>query len=520
MSTAVCSTSPPTTAAPAPFAAARRAVVDVGHLMRFRAGTLRRRSMTLWLAAGLLVLTGSMAVVPAFLPGAGSGDGRALGLLLLLPTALSGFLALTVVSAAASGGGRELLARDPAAVHPISPTTDHLGALLLAPLNIAWLVQAWALLGMTAYALGPNSYLVGAQLIVLAWLVTATAVAQLLAWIVEGARRIPRGVVAVRAVTVGLLGAALGLQMSGQLLTAFDRLPTRWIVLGMVDEFGARWFVTAGGLAICFLLAVALGAVPAGIAAHRIPHDELSVESDTHTARSLPRSALAGLVRTDRASVWRAVPMRRGIAILAIGPGLVAILGNLPWNAITILPGLVASGGALLFGVNAWCLDGRGGLWRESLPVEPSTVFAARAWVLTEFLLVASALTIALAAIRAGVPTISEATAILCTVLVVTVQVVAAAMRWSSQSPYAVDLRSARATPAPPMSMVAYSTRLAISTTLTAMVFSGLARVPAWQVSVLVAVPFLCWSGVRLLRTRRVWMDPVERARIVTTVAV
>ena len=45
---------------------------------------------------------------------------------------------------------------------------------------------------------------------------------------------------------------------------------------------------------------------------------------------------------------------------------------------MTVLPGLVASGGALLFGVNAWCLDGRGALWRESLPVAPATVFTAR----------------------------------------------------------------------------------------------------------------------------------------------
>ena len=47
---------------------------------------------------------------------------------------------------------------------------------------------------------------------------------------------------------------------------------------------------------------------------------------------------------------------------------------------MTILPGLVASGGALLFGVNAWCLDARGVLWRESLPAGPRQVFAARAW--------------------------------------------------------------------------------------------------------------------------------------------
>ena len=77
----------------------------------------------------------------------------------------------------ASGGGRELLARDPAQIHPVSPTTDHLGALLLAPLNIAWLLQAWMLLGVTAYALGTGS-LAPAQIVVLLWLAAATALAQ------------------------------------------------------------------------------------------------------------------------------------------------------------------------------------------------------------------------------------------------------------------------------------------------------------------------------------------------------
>ena len=67
-------------------------------------------------------------------------------------------------------------------------------------------------------------------------------------------------------------------------------------------------------------------------------------------------------------------------------------------------------------------------------------------------------------------------------------------MRWSGARPYAVDLRSARATPAPPLVMVGYSARLALSTTLTGLVFSGLALVPAWRLSVLVAVPFLAWS--------------------------
>jgi hypothetical protein len=225
------------------------------------------------------------------------------------------------------------------------------------------------------------------------------------------------------------------------------------------------------------------------------------------------------LVRTDRGSVWRAVPMRRGLAVLAIGPGVVALAGNLDWPQMTILPGLVASGGALLFGVNAWCLDGRGGLWRESLPVGPAVVFAARTWVLTEFLLVASFVTMVLAGLRAGLPSASELAALLCTWVVVVLQVITSAMRWSSRRPFSVDLRSARATPAPPLVMVGYSTKLAVTTTLTSLVFSGVAQVPHPEVSFLVAAPFVVWSLVRLLHARDSWTDPVQRARVVTTVA-
>ena len=88
----------------------------------------------------------------------------------------------------------------------------------------------------------------------------------------------------------------------------------------------------------------------------------------------------------------------------------------------------------------------------------------------------------------------SELTAIVCLLLVVTVQVVGASMRWSDQKPYAVDLRSARATPAPPIMMVNYSARLALVTTLTGLMFSGLSRLSDPSVSVLVAVVCLAWS--------------------------
>ena len=67
--------------------------------------------------------------------------------------------------------------------------------------------------------------------------------------------------------------------------------------------------------------------------------------------------------------------------------------------------------------------------------------------------------------------------------------------------------------------MVGYSTKLAVSTTLTSLIFSGLARTPYAGLSLLVAAPFVVWSLVRLLHARDSWTDPVQRARVTTTVA-
>ena len=494
-----------------------RAVADVGHLLRFRSGTVRRRTLFTWAVAILATVTVAVAIVPAFLPGAGD-SGRATEFSVLIPTAFAGFVALAIVSAVASGGGRELLPRDQAVAYPVSPTTDHIGALLMAPLNIAWLLQAWGLLGSAAYAFGPGKLATSIPVVVV-WIAAGTALAQGVAWSMESVRRGPRGILVMR----GLVGRGRPVRARTAPQRPAHR-PARPAADGVVR---LGWLERS---------VLALRAHGRGRDRHpgrrcRVRHAACALGLPADAARrgasrergapaaAVPRSDLLALIRTDRSSVWRAVPMRRGMLVLAIGPGLVAIAGNLPWPTMTVLPGLVASGGALLFGVNIWCLDGRGGLWRESLPVDPSLVFAARAWVLAEFLFLASAITIALASLRAGMPAPAELTALGCTWLVVTVQVVAAALRWSQQRPYAVDLRSARATPAPAVLMVVYSARLAVSTTLTGLVFSALARAPDFQVSLLVAVPFLAWSLTRLLRTHHHWTNPVVRSRIVTTVA-
>ncbi len=499
--------------------AALRAMSDVLPLARFRAGSIPRRRSYPFLVV-VTAITVCAALLPAYAPGA-RGEGRAFDILLLLPLSFAAFLVLAIVSAIASGGGRELLPRDQAVAFPVSPTTDHLGALLMAPLNVAWLLQAWALLGATAYAMGPGN-LPAAQLVVLLWIALATALGQVVAWAMEGLRRGPRGIAGSRAVVGGVFLAAVLLHLVGRLDDALDRVPTVQLVLTAVsaDEgLGARWFVTIGVQLVLIAAAVALGAWPAHIAARRVPHDESRADTRHRMVRPMPGSDWVALLRVDRASVWRAVPMRRGLAVLAIGPGLVALIGGLDWQTVIILPGLVASGAALLFGVNSWCLDGRGALWRGSLPAEPCVVFAVRTWALTEWLLVASAATIVLAAVRAGVPTAAQLAALLCAWVVVCVQVVSLAMRWSNRRPYAVDLRSARATPAPPVVMLGYSTRLALGTTFVGLLFSILAQTAPWQLSVLFAVPLLIFSGVRLVRAHDDYSNVFRRARVVTAVS-
>ncbi|MDQ6641848.1 MAG: hypothetical protein M3Y66_05065 [Actinomycetota bacterium] len=495
---------------------------DLGALLHFRACGLDargRRRMRVG-AAVVLGLTVAAAVVPAY--SSGAVDGPHVGqLVAVLPSIYAGFLVLAVISAAASGGGRELIPRDQAVAWPVSPTTDHLGALLLAPLNIAWLIQAWTLVGLTSYVAGPR-LLWATQVPVLLWLLVATAIGQIVAWLLEWVRRGEHGQLAIRLI-VGVLGAgAVTLVITGRLSAVLDQSPTVYVFVGALSGSVAGWSYWSWTVLVLALVATAtgaLGALPARWAANRAPRDEHRLESGVHEPRADPLSDFRALVRTDRAGIWRSVPLRRGLLVLALMPGLIAFAGQLSWTRLTILPGLVASGAALLFGVNSWCLDGRGALWRESLPVSAGLAFASRVWVLAEVLVGAALLTVALATVRAGVPTASEVVALLGTTVVVAAQVVSASMRWSVGRPFSVDLRSARATPAPPVVMVGYSTRLALGTTMVGLIFSGLAQLPDWRFTLLVALLLVLVSAYRIARTARRWEDPATRARVVVTVA-
>jgi hypothetical protein len=491
-------------------------LADLRALVSFRLAGQRstRRRRLRWLVPGLVT---AVVLLVGMLAGLEPDPEHADRMARLFPVGCLTFLALVVTSAVASGGGRELLPRDGGAAYPISPFVDHLGALLLAPLSVAWLFQAWTLLGVVAY-LVPPAAVVPAVVVVLAWLCAATAAGQVAGWSAEAVRRTPHGKALLRAaLAIGVLAVA-ALALVGPGLDLGNPSALRFLTDAARHPFGVTWLATVVGLLVLRAPLVLLGALPARSAARRLPRDEARLETGNHPARPHPVSDVAALHRIDRASVLRSLPLRRGLITLGISPGLIAMAADLDWDTVILLPGLAASGGALLFGVNAWCLDARGALWRESLPVSAGLAFTVRATVLLELLLAASAVSVLLGAVRAGVPTLSEALALVCIWVVAALMVVSASMRWSLRKPYAVDLRSARATPAPPGVMVGYSGRLALATTLVSMLFSGLAVLP-WPFSLVVALPFVLVSLFRLRRARQGWEDPFARSRVVVTVA-
>ncbi len=495
---------------------------DLGSLLAFRRSALTTASRRRMLIIGSIVLglTLSSVLGPAYLGGEFPRQ-RSGQVLALLPSACLGFLVLATFTAVASAGGREVVPRDQTVAFPVSTTTDHFGALLLAPLNIAWIMQAWMLLGMTAYALGPDK-LWAYEIPVVLWILASTAMAQVAGWLAEGVRRGRHGIAVFRVIVLLLAAGAVTLVVTHQLAPLLDGSPTgRILLVVLAAQSGAWGFWTVGVLSILVLsiATIAVGALPARWALYRPMREELRLESGRYAARSTARSDFSMMLRIDRAAVWRSVPLRRGMTVLALMPGAVALAGDLEWQMLTILPGLVASGGALLFGVNTWCLDGRGALWRDSLPVSPRISFASRTVVLMEVLLCSAAATLLLAALRAGRPTLSELVALVCSTLVVSLQVVSAGMRWSIARPFAVDLRSARATPAPPVVMAGYSARLAVVTTITGLIFSGLAEMDDIRYAIAVSVVLLFWSAWRLRAATLRWEDPGVRSRVVATVA-
>jgi hypothetical protein len=439
-----------------------------------------------------------------------------------LPVGYLAFVLTTATAALFGGGGREALPADQVVAFPVGPTTDHLAGLVLAPLNLAWLLQAWTLLASVA-VLTHGGHTWAAVVPVVLWLVAATVGVQWLSWVVEYVRRGPRGELFVRtgAVVVGLVIVAV--VSTGHLLDVVVLTPAAWAsslpYLGAEGDW-LNWLFGCLLLVAAALGAAILGSSTAKLTWTRPATTQARVESRRYAPRPLPRSDLRALVAIDRGSVWRSAPLRRGLVLLSLLPVVVAFAGRLDWLMVPVLPGLVASGGALLFGVNAWALDARGAVWRESLPVAPRTMLVARAWVLVEVLGTASVATLLICGWRAGPPSSTQLSAALCATATIALRTVASALRWSVRRPFSVDLRSVRATPAPPLVMVAYSARLAAAATLTGLAFSVVGRLfTTWWYPVVLAMLLAATSLISLWWTARLWARPAVRSAVVETVA-
>jgi hypothetical protein len=180
----------------------------------------------------------------------------------------------------------------------------------------------------------------------------------------------------------------------------------------------------------------------------------------------------------------------------------------------------VAAGSGLLFGVNAFALDGAGAVWVATMPHDPRSTLVAKLLVVAETCLVAVLLAVGLAATQTGgLPTPAEGVGLAGSVLGATALVVATCARLSVSRPHKADLRGPRDTPAPPATMAVYSLRLALATTWSGLAFLLASASGSWPAGVAATLGVLALAVRSLVRTLRAWSDPVGRSRVVTTVA-
>lgn len=446
----------------------------------------------------------------------------------LLPVVYLLFLLGAVVAAVASAGGRELVPRAHLVAYPYSPVADHLGTLLLAPLNLAWLLQALGLTFLTGVVVpwGPGLLLTAA--VAFSWMLACTAVAQLAAWLVELVRTARGGVWWLR---VGLALLAVGAARSATadvLVQVLDRTPTRVVSDAAVLSASERPQVaaaTAALLAVTTVAAVAVGAWLRTVLGRRPAPEQGGRDTAARSPRVLPAvdRPLADVLawrRADWASVTRSPPLRRGLLVLLAVPAAGALLSDVAWPDLPLMTAVVAAAAGMLFGVNAFVLDGPGATWRQTLPVAPRVWALARTAVLAEVvLLTGGVVTLAAALGATGAPTATTVAAVVLSWATVGAQVVAQCLRWSLERPYAAELRTPRDSPAPPGAMTGYSARLVLSASVVGLALALTARAPSPLWPLLVAAPVLCWSAASLRASVRRFEDPVERARVVAVVA-
>ena len=484
--------------------------------MAHRTGTNRWLTLLGFAVAALMVL--------AVIAGRNVPEDRFFDFVLITPSLFLAFTAVTLFAPLAAGGGNQLYPADNLAAFPVRPSSVFSSSLLLAPLNLAWSVQALVLVAAGSLLSSSDWRLGLALTTVLVFIVLATVTGQALAWWVVGlrARRGGRWASWTVAVLAGVV--LLAVIRFGWTTAVLDNAPTRLVADTVVNSAGAygQWAIGTGAMAVAIVLAYWLG-VRATAWTLRRPGDqggEAAIGSRRVTRRRMPASVRQSLAQIDRASVWRAPALRRGVIVLGVLPALVVLLAGLDWAALVVLPGLVAAGTGLLFGVNAFALDGPGALWLAGQPKWGTAALNTKVRVTAEAVVLASVIAAVLGSIRAPAPAnAAEVTAVVGALVANCILVVTRCARYSVTAPFKAELGGRRDTPAPPGAMAAYSLRLAMSTTLTGLLFGVLAVGGVWWVPLAAAgafalIGYVSWSG-----TKDQWNEPLQRARVLVTVA-
>ena len=314
-------------------------------------------------------------------------------------------------------------------------------------------------------------------------------------------------------VGIAVLFAGLLVFWTDNVITLLDRAPTARVLRAAFDGYEGYydgWLKVLALLVIPTLVLVKVGDVVTGWALRR-PGDHTDRSSAQSFTRRRQRSNhLLALVAVDHASVWRSTPLRRGVLVLVLVPGVIAALAGMNWQSLVLVPGLIAAGAGLLFGINAFTLDSTGSVWLATLPGWPQPSFLSKSLVFLEISLAAVLSALVGGSLRAPTPAsgaevaAAAASAVSCAFIVVAI-----GMRSSLRHPYRADLQGPRDTPATPGVMAAQSVRFATVTTFTSLYFVALALASPWWFPLLGALPVLLLAILHWYRTSLAWRHPL-----------
>ena len=494
---------------------------QVGPLVRLRWRMVRsvpRQVAVVALATGFALLVLVMIATAGRLVSRLGWDAIATQALVAYPVALLLFSLVAVIAPFLAGGAIELVPASQLVAYPVKPRTRFALSLLLMPFNLTWLLQVVLLVGLVAVGTGGTTRLWTLASVTAVFVVAATVAGQALAWTGTAVRLTRPGRLVTNAAAVALLVVVAANANQASIFELAGRTPLVPVLDAGLSPVGPRWFVT-----ILLLLVVVWVAVLAGIMAVgwtlRLGTETAGLhEGARRRRRAQPGSAFRALTVTMMSSVSRSKPIRRGLALLVVLPVAVAGVAELSWTEIVVLPGLVAAGAALLFGVNGFSLVGGGAAWLGSLPQRRGQPLAALA-VTIGVVIGGSSLvtTMGVAVFAEGRPRSSELVALAVGALASATWITSTAVWLSVRRPYQADLRGNRDAAAPPGVMAAYSLRLAGSAGLLGLclVVTAQLRAPTATVTLgLVVVAVALMRGVRALQA---WRDPRIRSRALLT---